>query len=99
LKWRRRYIEAYLIWPDAIAVAAGIDVDVVKSDLDSVFGFGTIGQAWTKSDAADTFLDARAKAILEHFRVKAVKVAQNLPSDAICEDIRTFFAELAVLSA
>lgn len=98
LKWRRRYIESYLIWPEAIAAASGKSVDAVRGDLDSVFGFGTIDGNWTKSDAADAFLDARAKNVLGHFGVKAAKVAKKLPADAICEDIRTFLTALHDLS-
>ncbi|WP_171013078.1 ATP-binding protein [Microbacterium sp. 2FI] len=97
LKWRRRYIESYLIWPDAIAAAAGISTAVVKSDLDAMFGFGTIGRSWTQTDTADAFMDARAKAILAHFDVKAVKVAKHIPATALCDDIHTFLVELEAL--
>lgn len=99
LKWRRRYIESYLIWPEAIAAASGKSVDEVKGELDSVFGFGTIDTNWTKSDAADAFLDARAKNVLAHFGVKAAKVAKKMPDYAICEDIKTFLAALNDLSS
>ncbi|KQW05601.1 hypothetical protein ASC66_11515 [Leifsonia sp. Root4] len=99
LKWRRRYIEAYLIWPDAIAAAAKIDVDQVKADLDKEFGFGTIGVAWTKSDAADAFMDCRAKEVLAHFKVKPLDVAKRLPAEAVCEDIKTFLGALTDLAS
>ena len=99
LKWRRRYIEAYLIWPDAIAAAAKIDVDQVRAVLDSEFGFGTIGAAWTKSDAADAFMDSRAKDVLAHFGVNPLAVAKQLPAEAVCEDIKTFLHSLAGLAS
>lgn len=99
LKWRRRYIESYLIWPGAIAAAAGVPVEKVKEELDSEFGFGTIDENWTRSAAADAFLDARAKNVLAHFKVKPLKVARHMPPEAICEDLLTFYDALAQLSS
>lgn len=99
LKWRRRYIESYLIWPGAIAASTGRTIGEVEAALDREFGFGSIGESWTKTDAADAFMDARAKNVLAHFNVKPIEVARHMPPEAICDDIKTFLTTLAELAA
>lgn len=99
LKWRRRYIESYLIWPQAIAAATSTDIDEVKASLDREFGLGTVGESWTKTDAAGAFMDTRAKDVFAYFNVKPIEVARHMPAEAICDDIRTFLRALAELAA
>ncbi|GAA2170256.1 ATP-dependent nuclease [Glycomyces lechevalierae] len=94
VKWRRRYIEAYLIWPEAIAQAAKMSRSKVESDLSSKFGLGSFDDRWKRTDAAQAFMDARAKDILSHFNVRPVDVAKNMRAEEICEDIMTFFSIL-----
>lgn len=97
LKWRRRYIESYLIWPDAIASASGRSVDVIKSALDKDFGLGTIGENWTKAQPASAFIDAKGKEILKYFGVNPVEVAKRIPKEAVCDDVKTLLDELSRL--
>jgi predicted ATPase len=99
LKWRRRYIESYLIWPEAIAAASGRSVSDVNDELAREFGLATIGPDWTKTDAADTFRDLRGKDILRHFGVNAIQVAREIPAAAICDDIKMFLSHLESLAA
>lgn len=95
-KWRRRYIESYLIWPQAIAEASGRSVDEVETILRDQHAVA-VGESFTHSDAPHVLLDIRAKRILENFGVTAQEVAKEMPVDAIGEDIRTFLSELTLL--
>ncbi|MBN9604982.1 MAG: AAA family ATPase [Actinomycetales bacterium] len=84
-KWKRRYIESYLIEPTAIAGATGMLVEDVEGILRDEFSLA-IGPTFQDSDAPAAILDTRAKDILSRFGVSAVAVAKTFAADRICAD-------------
>jgi energy-coupling factor transporter ATP-binding protein EcfA2 len=103
-RWRRRYIESYLILPPAIAAAAGIAEDDVRQQLTDRHAIA-VGATFTDSDAPPALLDVRAKqilrpgdgaAVLGQFDVSPVRVAKAMVREAVPDDIKTFLSELAV---
>jgi hypothetical protein len=105
-RWRRRYIESYLIWPPAIASATGLSEDDVNRSLTDNHGI-SIGAGFTDSKPPPAHLDARAKGILREggstpvlgqFDAGPLDVAKHIEASAVCDDIRTFLAELVALA-
>jgi predicted ATPase len=104
-RWRRRYIESYLIWPPAIAQASGLSEDEVIQGLSEQHAI-SVGTHFVDSDPPQALLDVRAKAILRapkssatmgQFDVDPVEVASCMSADAIPVDIKTFLADLTSL--
>jgi len=104
-RWRRRYIESYLIWPPAIAAATGLTIEEVKKDLADKHGIA-VSSTFTDSDPPAALLDVRGKqilkqgngaAILGQFDASALEVARQLDASAVCNDIKTFLNELVKL--
>jgi predicted ATPase len=96
-KWRRRYIESYLIWPPALAAYCGKSETEVHTYLRECHGIA-IGDSFTERQAPQALLSMHAKEILKGLDVHAVGLAKILPSDAICDDITDFLSELRGLS-
>lgn len=96
-KWRRRYIESYLIWPPALAAAAGLSEDEVRERLQDDHGIA-VGVNFTAADAPQALLDVRAKDVLDTFGVSVSDVTRHLGLDAVCEDLRTFLEQLRDLA-
>lgn len=101
-RWRRRYIESYLIWPPAIAAAAGVSETDVVAELRDRHGIA-VGPNFTDSDPPQALLDVRAKqilkpgggiAVLGQFNVSAHQVAMHMDPGAICGDIKTFLSDV-----
>lgn len=95
-KWRRRYIEAYLLWPPTLAECSGRSEAEVRTLLQDQFGIA-IGATFPDSHAPQALLDVRAKEVLGALGVTAVGVARKLPIEAICEDVRLVLAQLSEL--
>ena len=104
-RWRRRYIESYLIWPPAIATATGLSEDDIKQQLGDQHAIA-VGSTFTESDAPQALLDVRAKqilrpsngaAILGQFDTSPIDVANAMAPEAIPDDVKTFLADLAAL--
>lgn len=105
-RWRRRYIESYLIWPPAIATATGLSEDDIKQQLSDQHAIA-VGSTFTESDAPQALLDVRAKqilrpsngaAILGQFDTSPIDVAKAMAPEAIPDDVKTFLADLAALA-
>lgn len=104
-RWRRRYIESYLIWPAAIAAAAGLTEEQVVKRLSEEHGL-SVGTNFTDSDPPPALLDVRAKtilktgsaAILTQFDATASDVAKQLEPAAVCDDIKTLLNDLVALA-
>ena len=104
-RWRRRYIESYLIWPPAIAAASGLTEAQVTKELADVHGIA-VSPGFTDSEPPQALLDVRGKnilkgsgtnAILGQLDVSALDVAQHIDRAAICDDIKTFLDDLVAL--
>jgi predicted ATPase len=106
-RWRRRYIESYLIWPPAIAAATGLSEDEVRQLLTDNHGI-SVGANFTDSNPPQGLLDVRAKKILKEggsnpvmgqFDAGPLEVAKNIEAGAVCDDIKTFLNEVVALGA
>ena len=106
LKWRRRHIESYLIWPPAIAAATGLSEEDITARLRDQHALA-IGDSFPDLEPPAALLDARGKqilregttAILGQFDAGPVDVARHMPADKIPADIGLLFTALADLSA
>jgi predicted ATPase len=105
-RWRRRYIESYVIWPPAIAAATDLPEATVAQDLADRHGVA-VGAGFTNSDPPQALLDVRGKAILKNvggnatmvqFDVSALDVAEHIAAADVCDDIKTFLADLSGLA-
>lgn len=92
-KWRRRYIEGYLIYPRALAEAAKVPVDDVVAMLRDDFGIA-IGETFRDTMAPSVILDMRAKEVIRKLKVSAAEVASCFRTDEVCEDVVTVLKEL-----
>jgi predicted ATPase len=105
-RWRRRYIESYLIWPPAIAAAAGIAEEQVVQDLTDHHGIA-VGDNFVDSEPPQALLDVRGKAILRapgssatmgQFDASAYDVARYMDPAAIPQDVKVFLGDVAELA-
>ncbi|MGB0094345.1 MAG: AAA family ATPase [Solirubrobacteraceae bacterium] len=104
-RWRRRYIESYLVWPPAVAAATGLPQQQVEQDLADQHGIA-VGSTFTHTEAPQALLDVRAKAILKQggaavmgqFDATVQDVAMRLDPTTICDDIKTFLEDLVALA-
>jgi hypothetical protein len=101
-RWRRRYLESYLIWPPAIAAASGLSLEAVEQRLRDQHGLA-VGAHFADSDPPHALLDVRGKEILAspgttgilgQFDVSAIDVARHLEQSVIPADFQTFLGEL-----
>jgi AAA domain, putative AbiEii toxin, Type IV TA system len=101
-RWRRRYLESYLIWPPAIAAATGLSEDEVRQRLADHHGLA-VPANFPDADPPQALLDVRAKAILTQpaatpvpgqFDASTMDIARHMDPAAIPVDIKTFLAEL-----
>jgi hypothetical protein len=104
-RWRRRYIESYLIWPPAIAAASGVVEDEIREYLGEQHGIA-VPANFADSDVPQALLDARGKEILKsvdgtpvltQLNVSALDVARQMNAESIPEDIKTFLGDLGSL--
>lgn len=93
-KWRRRYLESYLILPATIARAAGRAEADVKSVLNSDFSLVIKRGTYVKSSVPGPLLDLRGKAVLQHFGLSAVAVAKRIEPDEVCADLELMTREV-----
>ena len=105
-RWRRRYIESYLLWPPAIAAATGLPETEIRQDLTDHHAIA-VGAGFIDTEPPQALLDVRAKkilkptggtAILGQFDTSAVDVARHMDAGAIPEDIKTFLQDLVALA-
>jgi hypothetical protein len=95
--WRRRNIESYLIWPQAIALATGITLGDVEKTLREKHGIA-IGETFVDKNPPETFCQVDGKEVLKSFSIDPIKVVDKLPTDKIPEDIKTIVNELINLA-
>lgn len=86
LNWKRRHIEAYLVVPRAIAVAAGVDEQVIRDRLAENYNYAHTS-GFTKHECSEVVVDLRGKEILAGLKVKAADVAKHLDPNEISEDL------------
>lgn len=102
LRWRRRNIESYLLWPPAIARASGLPEEEIRASLQERHAVA-IPDSFAESDPPRVLLDLDGKQVLKTgnealFRqmdVHAVDVATSLQPEEVCADFRLFFEHLA----
>ncbi|MEU4259413.1 AAA family ATPase [Streptomyces fradiae] len=92
-KWRRRYIEGYLIYPRALAEAANMPIEDVVAMLRDDYGIA-IGETFRNAIAPTAILDMRAKEVIKKLNVSAAEVASCFRPDEVCEDITSVLKEL-----
>lgn len=92
-KWKRRYLESYLIWPPAIAAATGTSLAEVTSNLAETHALA-IGSTYKEEDAPIALLDARGKEVLNSFGAKPLKIAKSMAAEDICADVLAIMADL-----
>jgi Fe-S cluster assembly ATPase SufC len=105
-RWRRRYLESYLIWPPAIAAVTGLSVEQVNQHLSDHHAIA-VSVNFTDSAPPAALLDVRGKQVLKarngtpilgQFDASAVDVAAHMDEDSIPDDIKTFINELVSLA-
>jgi predicted ATPase len=105
-RWRRRYLESYLIWPPAIAKASGLSQEQVEQALSDQHGIA-VGAQFTDSKPPPALMDVRGKdilksvsgtAVLTQLDISALDVARAIEPDAIPDDIKTFLSDLQKLA-
>jgi hypothetical protein len=101
LRWRRRNIESYLLWPAAIARASDLTVDQVETVLRDRFAIA-IPDSFTEAHPPEALLVIDGKAVLKsgpyavlgQLDVTAADVATHLNVDEVCNDLFTLFEHL-----
>jgi predicted ATPase len=104
-RWRRRYLESYLVCPRAISEASGLPEAVVRDQLAEVHGVA-VPSSFTVSDAPAALMDVRAKELFKNggepimgqFDVRAHDVARVLKRDEVCADLVTFLTDVVTLA-
>ena len=86
--WRRRNIESYLIWPQAIALATGLTLVDVENVLREKHGIA-IGDSFVDKTPPEALCQVDGKDVLGSFGADPLKVVDKLPIDKIPEDIKT----------
>ena len=89
IKWRRRHIESYLIWPRAVAVAIGMELSDLEGVLREKHALA-VGENYARVDAPVTILDVRGKEILEELKADRLLVAEQYLPEEIPADIIRF---------
>jgi hypothetical protein len=92
-KWRRRYIESYLMQPAALARASGKTEAEIRTLLQNDFALA-IGSNFAERDVPSTLCDIRAKDILKRVGVSAVAVAKAFEVDEVCADVKNILNQL-----
>lgn len=92
-KWRRRYIESYLVHPAALARASGKTEQAVRAVLQDEFALA-IGPSFAVRDVPSALCDIRAKDILKRFDVSAVALAKAFEVDEVCDDVKNILNQL-----
>ncbi|MEQ6331457.1 hypothetical protein VLF92_24440 [Pseudomonas chengduensis] len=101
-KWRRRYIEGYLLHPDAIARASQRQPQEIIDHISAHHAINIGTRITTQENEPEALLDCRAKTIMsEHsqsiqsiFGVDKYKISQELTPQEIHEDFSILIREL-----
>ncbi|MFC1930453.1 ATP-binding protein [Chloroflexota bacterium] len=92
-KWRRRNIESYLIWPEAIAKATNKTVEDVNRILQDQHGIA-IGDTFVDTHPPEALCQVDGKFVLSTFNANPLDVINNLPIEKIPKDIKYLISEL-----
>lgn len=103
--WRRRHIENYLLCPDAIARAGGLEIEAV-TELFAEHALVAPAN-FTSRDVAQAMIDARGKEITQkHTRsvkrvlgVSPIDIAKAMQANEIADDIRGVIETLVEMCA
>ncbi|MBB5043453.1 ATP-dependent nuclease [Shinella fusca] len=99
--WRRRHIENYLLWPQAVARAANKPVEEVN-ELMAEHAL-VVPQDFPSRDVAQAMIDARGKELTQKgdrsiksvFGVTPISIAKSMQENEIADDIKTFLQQLS----
>lgn len=86
-KWRRRYMESYLVVPRAISAASGKPESEVRKILQEEMSLVISDSTFQGANPPSVVRDLRGKDVLDRFNLTAHKVAKNLLPHEICEDL------------
>lgn len=92
-KWRRRHIESYLLWPPALAAAAGRPVGEITDVLREEFGIA-IGDTFGRANCPEALLQINGKAVLALLGVQADTVMPHLEPERMPDDLVSLIAIL-----
>ena len=92
-KWRRRNVESYLLWPEAMAGATGNTIGDVEATLREAYGVA-VGDTFPDEQAPPALLQIDGKDVLKRLGAAPLDVAERIPIDRIAADIRTLLTEL-----
>lgn len=103
--WRRRHIENYLLWPEAIARASGRPVEeVIELMAEHAL---VVPQDFTSRDVAQAMIDARGKELTQKnarsikrvFGVSPIAIARVMHPHEIADDIKGLLQDIVVMCA
>lgn len=92
-KWRRRYMECYLIWPASLARASGRTETEVKQILRDEFAL-SIGPNYREVVVPAALCDVRAKEILTRLKLTPTAVAESIQLEEVCADVMNVLHQL-----
>lgn len=88
LKWRRRHIESYLLWPPALSAADGRSEDEIRQVLQDCFGIA-VGANFPDRTPPQALLDIRGKDVLQRLGIDPHDVVPRLTAETVPEDLKT----------
>ena len=88
IKWRRRHVESYLLWPPALAAASNRSEEEIRQALQDDFGIA-IGSNFPNREPPEALLDIRGKEILKRLHINPNDIISRIPAATIPEDLRT----------
>lgn len=101
MKWKRRNIESYLIFPELIAQIGNIPLQDVKDHLANEFGIAipanftdhSIPEALLRIDGKN-LLKENANSIENKFKVSRHQLIESLSADKVCDDIKKMIEKI-----
>ena len=94
IKWRRKHIESYLLWPHALATASGKSEAEIRQILQDKYAIA-IGDNFADLIPPQALLDIRGKDILAFLGIDPYKIIPLLREEQIPQDLKIVARMLA----